>query len=381
MAYKKTLPVKLLSFVFVFVLLFMPVMTIHSKELYDDYTGTFTFVNNFNLTYLNFLAVNDTSSTTYSFATYKGSTQNLLRFWQSEGYVYTGQATVTATFTFGNTDKNIVNNTIVDVTMRELQIPQGINVVMEYVKRNSNETTVRYRIIFNNYQATYSGYTYLSWINDYVASVTFNTKSYSNYVLYQTTSELSYREALFEYQNFVDVPSYEGENNRQNEQMIQNQQEANQLQEEANDLQREANETSSGILSKITEFFSGFFTNLGNTVLSWIVPTSDQLTALLNEVNSWFSARLGFVWYPFDLAIKLVNALAGGSANTKITIPALSLNMLGGTYQIWNAIEIDIDASGIFKYVRYFTDVILVAGVAKLAYDKWDEWIGGHGVG
>lgn len=159
------------------------------------------------------------------------------------------------------------------------------------------------------------------------------------------------------------------------------QEEANQLQEEANQLQEEANETSRGILSKITDFFNGFFSNLGNTVLSWIVPSSEDLAAFLEEVNTWFSDRLGFLWYIFSLAVDIVAAFAGGTADTGFYVPALTLNILGEEYQIWGNLEVDIDAFGIFQYVRYFTSALLCGGVVKLALDKWDEWIGGHGVG
>lgn len=153
------------------------------------------------------------------------------------------------------------------------------------------------------------------------------------------------------------------------------------LQENANTLQEEANKTSNNIFNKISDFFNGFFDNLGNTVLGWIVPSSEELTEFLNEVNQWFSERLGFIWYPFSLAIDMVESFASGDANSTFNVPALELTLMGNKYKIWDSMTIDMDAFDIFKYVRYFTSVILVAGVVKLAYDKWDEWIGGHGVG
>lgn len=165
----------------------------------------------------------------------------------------------------------------------------------------------------------------------------------------------------------------------QKEQALQS--EANELQEEANTLQEEANETSKNIFEKITDFFDNFFTRLGDFLLGLIVPSSVDLTAFLNEVNDWFSERLGFIWYPFSFAVDAVNALAGGEADTGITVPALTLNMFGGSYTIWNEMHVDLDAFGIFKYVRVFTSFLCVGGIVALAYNKWDEWIGGHGVG
>ena len=159
------------------------------------------------------------------------------------------------------------------------------------------------------------------------------------------------------------------------------QSQGNALQSEANDLQEEANETQKNIFEKMSDFFDNFFTRLGDFLLGLIVPSSDDLTAFLNEVNDWFSERLGFIWYPFSFAVDAVSALAGGTADTGITVPALTLNMFGGTYTIWNEMQVDLDAFGIFRYVRLFTSFICVGGIVALAYNKWDEWIGGHGVG
>lgn len=168
------------------------------------------------------------------------------------------------------------------------------------------------------------------------------------------------------------------EGNQLQQENNQLEQKQNELLEEGNHLQEEQNETNKGILATLREFFGGFFDNLGKTVMSWIVPTSEQLTEFLNEVNAWFSDRLGFIWYPFSLAIDMVAALAGGSADQTFRVPALSLNILGDSYTIWGDIDVDLDAFGIFVYVRIFTSFILVSGIVRMAIDKWDEWIGGH---
>ena len=172
-----------------------------------------------------------------------------------------------------------------------------------------------------------------------------------------------------------------GESNSLQEQQNQLQGEGNALQEEANTLQEEANETQKNIFDKIADFFDNFFSRLGDFLLGLIVPSAEELTTFLDEVNAWFSDRLGFIWYPFSFAIDMVSALAGGSADTGFKVPGFSLNILGTEYQIWSGMTVDMDAFGIFRYVRIFTSFLLVGGIVKLAYDKWDEWIGGHGVG
>ena len=185
---------------------------------------------------------------------------------------------------------------------------------------------------------------------------------------------------IMQYDNLEDVPSVDGyfaEQNttiiNQSQTQIQNQEIQNQLQTEQNQLQQESNEQNKN-------FMDNFFGNLGNTVLSWIVPSSEQITTFFDEVNAWFSDRLGFVWYPFDLAYQLVSAFAQGDANTNFKVPGFTLNFQGQQLTIWQPLEVDIDAFGIFQYVRFFTSTILVCGVIKMAIDKWDEWIGGHAV-
>lgn len=142
-------------------------------------------------------------------------------------------------------------------------------------------------------------------------------------------------------------------------------------------IQEEQKETTKGIFNKISSFFASFFENIINAVASMVLPDSDELMTFLDEVNTWFGDRLGFIYYPFDLAVQLVQAFALGDANQQFSVPALTLNILGEQYAIWESFTVDLDAMGIFVYVRYFTSAMLCLGVGKLAVDKWDDWIGG----
>lgn len=131
------------------------------------------------------------------------------------------------------------------------------------------------------------------------------------------------------------------------------------------------------ILGTIQNFFSNFFRNITNTAKAAVVPESEDLLGLLGEMNDWFSERFGFIWYPFDLAIDIVAAFGLGEPNTTITVPALTLNMMGGI-QLWESFEINLDPVGFLQYVRFFTSVLMCCGTVSLAIRKWNEWIGGR---
>lgn len=178
-------------------------------------------------------------------------------------------------------------------------------------------------------------------------------------------------------QQHTDAQTSQQLTQQQTQQQHQDAQDALTEQQKQTEIQEEQKETTKGIFSKITDFFGSFFDKLSELVMHLVVPTSDELMTFLNEVNTWFGERLGFIYYPFDLAVRIVSAFAGGSADTSITVPALSLNLMGSQYTIWGAFTVNLDEFGIFVYVRYFTSALLCLGVGKLAVSKWDDWIGG----
>lgn len=135
--------------------------------------------------------------------------------------------------------------------------------------------------------------------------------------------------------------------------------------------------TDDSIMGMISNFFSRFFSNFLDMLKRAIIPSSDDLWSLLNDMNDWFSERLGFIWYPFDLAFRVVEAFHLGEANNIIKVPAIHLNMLGGI-TLYEGGEFDIDPIGIFDYIKFFTSAIMACSVVSLAKVKWDEWIGGR---
>lgn len=152
------------------------------------------------------------------------------------------------------------------------------------------------------------------------------------------------------------------------------------------EVEKEQNETTKNIFEKISDFFGSFFDNIISTVVHLIIPTEEELQAFLQEIQDWFSAKLGFIWTPFDLAIRLVHFFtdtapapgARSASDAIFIVPALNLNIQGTTYEIWPEFTTNMDEFGIFSFVRKVGDIILVIMVTKLAVSKWDEWIGGH---
>lgn len=127
----------------------------------------------------------------------------------------------------------------------------------------------------------------------------------------------------------------------------------------------------------ISNFFGGFFNNLGNLLKNLFIPSKEQFTTLFNDMQTFFSEKLGFLWFPFDFAIEIVTALNQGYADSIFEVPPISINILGGI-DLYQGGSFDMDSTGIFVYVRFFTSVALACGTLNFAIKKWDEFMKGE---
>ena len=75
-------------------------------------------------------------------------------------------------------------------------------------------------------------------------------------------------------------------------------------------------ENTTGILSKITDFFGSFFSNL----IGVFVPEDGYFSGWFDRVNALLSAKLGMLYAPFDLVISTLQAIYS-SSTTETGIP------------------------------------------------------------
>lgn len=129
--------------------------------------------------------------------------------------------------------------------------------------------------------------------------------------------------------------------------------------EKGNKLQEEANETSKGIFASIKDFFGSFFSNLINSVISLFVPSSDEMSALFDQLNQFFSNRFGFLYAPFDYMIRLCKFFISSTGSTSLTFPGFSI--MGE--QVWADQTYDLASDElvgtILGYVRTGTGILL----------------------
>lgn len=82
----------------------------------------------------------------------------------------------------------------------------------------------------------------------------------------------------------------------------------------------QAEETRSGILSKISDFFGSFFSNL----IGVFVPENGYFSGWFDRVNTLLSQKLGMLYAPFDLVISTLQAIySADSSETGIPFPGI----------------------------------------------------------
>lgn len=131
------------------------------------------------------------------------------------------------------------------------------------------------------------------------------------------------------------------------------------------------------IFGAITNFFSGFFNNFGQMLKNLFIPTKDDFIRIYNQLDVYFSEKLGFIWYPFDLAVDLVACFANAEQDGTLTVPPMNFDILGGI-SIYDGGTFQIDSTGIFVYVRYITSILVCCALAGLAYNKWADIVKGE---
>lgn len=156
-------------------------------------------------------------------------------------------------------------------------------------------------------------------------------------------------------------------------------QEGNQIAQEGNQIAQDTANTTHSIFDKISDFFSGFFDGIINALKSLFIPDDEFFSDFFTRLNDFFSEKLGALYTPIDLFIRLLQAIQNASAgNAGIPFPGLKWQ---DTYliepQTVNLQSIADDFDGLQDKIYFVTDVIMVGAVIWLLQTKLREVLKG----
>lgn len=156
-------------------------------------------------------------------------------------------------------------------------------------------------------------------------------------------------------------------------------QEGNQIAQEGNDIAQDTANTTHSIFDKISDFFAGFFDGIINALKSLFIPDDEFFSDFFTRLNDFFSEKLGALYTPIDLFIRLLQAIQNASSgNAGIPFPGLKWQ---DTYliepQTVNLQTIADDFDGLQDKIYFVTDVIMVGAVIWLLQTKLREVLKG----
>lgn len=157
------------------------------------------------------------------------------------------------------------------------------------------------------------------------------------------------------------------------------QDEGNEIAKEGNNIAQDTANTTHSIFDKISEFFSGFFDGIINALKSLFIPDDEFFSDFFTRLNDFFSEKLGALYTPIDLFIRLLQAIQNaGAGNAGIPFPGIEWD---GTYiiepQTVNLQSIADDFDGLQDKIYFVTDVIMVGAVIWLLQSKLREVLKG----
>lgn len=145
----------------------------------------------------------------------------------------------------------------------------------------------------------------------------------------------------------------------------------------------------------VLNFFNNFFTWLGDLLTEYVinplkellinlfVPDNESLQSLYDTVSNYFSNKLGFLLFPFDLIVNFLNKFLSipNEPVKVITVPSVSLGSFGTLIKgfTFNIAEYWEKApfKQIYDVYLVFIHAFIGFGLYKLCLKKYNEIVGG----
>lgn len=188
-----------------------------------------------------------------------------------------------------------------------------------------------------------------------------------------STSEPYVTNFSFIFRNYV-TPASESEINSQK--VETNDSQANESLDNVEQSSQSTADNTSGILSKITDFFGSFFENL----IGIFVPEDGYFSGWFNRVNTLLSDKLGMLYAPFDLVISTLQAIYS-SSTTESGIPFPGIKW-EDTWLVepftFTFASLGSDFDDLRDKVYFATDTVLVLTFLMLLQSKVKLILEGH---
>lgn len=231
------------------------------------------------------------------------------------------------------------------------------------------------------YTSTSEDYGYVFYIPTGELGLSF--KNGNNYAL-----KLAFKDTVYDY---FYTYSFTVANLTDDEIMQDKQDVTNNLLEEQQEILKEQHETSKGIwgtikeiLSYLNPFSENFFAYklvalIIDGLKSLFIPSDDFFETFFTEMKDWFSDRLGFLFYPFELVIDILNKILNVNFSEPvfnipdINEPFTGQKLIGATTYNLNSLLSNSVLENIHNIYLVVVDAIIIFALVNLAKRKFEE--------
>ena len=168
------------------------------------------------------------------------------------------------------------------------------------------------------------------------------------------------------------------------EELKNKQDETNQKLDEANETNKGIWETIKEVLSYINPFSENFFVYklidlLIEAIKSLFIPSDDFFSTYFTNLQNWFSDRLGFLFYPFELIIDILNDILNiDFSEAQFTIadisePFTGKKLISATTFNFNDLLDNNVWNTVHNIYLILVDAAIVFGLVNLFHKKYEE--------
>ncbi|GLC80242.1 hypothetical protein [Lacrimispora brassicae] len=148
------------------------------------------------------------------------------------------------------------------------------------------------------------------------------------------------------------------------------------VEDQTSRLEDSVQDQTQKVQDKLEDVKTGIISGIINGLKSLFIPSDEFFKTYFDDLFSWFSDRLGFLSFPIDLLVQLVEMFLG-SSSTDFVVTLPSFEIMGEPLlreASFNLTQFLNENFGfLLTAIHLVVSVIMVFGFVKLCERKWEE--------
>lgn len=149
--------------------------------------------------------------------------------------------------------------------------------------------------------------------------------------------------------------------------------------ENADAIQKNLDDNTGKVNEKLEDVKKGIIAGIIDGLKSLFIPSDDFFKSYFDDLYQWFSDRLGFLMFPIDLILQLIDVfVSSSSVDCVLTLPSFSIM----NEQLWQEQSFNLTSflnehfSMLVTAIRLVSSIGLIIAFVNYCERKWEEVMG-----